>query len=194
MSEMKPNMSKPVLLLVDYQQAFLDLAYWGQRNNPLAEANAARILAVFRNAGLPIIHLRHNSTNPTSSLRPGQAGNDALAFAQAREGEPVLGKCVNSGFIGTDLETRLQAMGAKHLVIMGISTDHCVSTTTRMAANLGFNVTLVGDACFTFERTGLDGAKIPADQVHHVELTIPSGEFAQVVSTQNWIDAFKALD
>ncbi len=181
-------MSNPVLILVDYQQAFEDLSYWGQRNNIDAESNATKVLAAFRKAKLPVIHVRHNSTSPTSILRPGQPGNDAMFFAAELAGEPVLAKGVNSGFIGTDLEARLKALNAHRVVIMGISTDHCVSTTTRMAANLGFQVALVGDACFTFDRVAPDGEIIPAEMVHRVELAILSGEFAEISQSARVIE------
>jgi nicotinamidase-related amidase len=175
----------PVLLIVDFQHGFNDLGYWGERNNPDAEVNAARVLASFRAHRRPIIHVRHDSTSPTSPLRRGHPGNAFLPFAEPQEGECVIGKNVNSGFIGTDLEARLRALDAGPLVIMGISTDHCVSTTTRMAANLGFPVLLVGDACFAFVRHTGDGEAITAENVHRTELAILNGEFAQVVQASD---------
>ena len=107
------------LILIDYQQAFDDLAYWGSRNNPQAEANAALVLAAFRSARLPVIHVAHDSSSPASLLRPGHPGNAPMPFALPLAGEPVIRKSVNSAFIGTDLEARLRALGIDHLVIMG---------------------------------------------------------------------------
>lgn len=177
------NAENTALILIDYQQAFDDLAYWGRRNNAQAERNAARVLEAFRVAKRPIFHIVHHSTTPTSPLHPAHAGNRPMAFAEPHD-EPVIAKTVNSAFIGTDLEARLHGMGIKRVVIMGISTDHCVSTTTRMAANLGFAVTLVGDACFTFDRKAQDGELIPAATVHRVELAILGAEFATIASSE----------
>ena len=115
-----------------------------------------------------------------------------MAFARAQAYEPVIRKAVNSAFIGTELEKRLRAMGINELVIMGITTDHCVSTTTRMAANLGFKVTLVGDACFTFDRADLDGGTIPAETVHRVELAILGAEFATITTTSEIVESVQA--
>jgi nicotinamidase-related amidase len=170
-------MAGPVLVLVDYQKSFDNPGVWGERNNPAAEANAAAVLDAFRSRHLPVIHIRHDSKSPGSSLGPGQPGNAFKDFAAPRDGEPVLSKSVNAAFIGTDLEARLRALEANPAVIMGITTDHCVSTTTRMARNLGFKPVLVGDACHTFPRKGFD-----ADTVHRVELAILDREFAEVVT------------
>ena len=97
--------------------------------------------------------------------------------------EPVIYKNVNSSFIGTDLEQRLRKMGAKTLLICGITTDHCVSTTTRMAGNFGFETYLVGDATATFERHGPDGRHFSAQEMYDTALASLHGEFATVIST-----------
>src|SRR4051812_47344978 len=116
-------MARPVLVLVDYQKAFDNRDVWGPRNNPAAEANAAAVLDAFRSNNLPVIHIRHDSKSPGSSLAPGHPGNVFKDFAIPRDGEPVLSKSVNAAFIGTDLEQRLRGLDANPAVIMGITTD-----------------------------------------------------------------------
>lgn len=175
------------LIVIDVQQGFDD-PRWPPRNNPQAEANVARLLAGWRAAGAPVFLIRHDSAEPGSPLRPDTPGNAFKPEAAARPGEPVIAKSVNSAFIGTDLEERLRRAGIGRLVICGISTDHCVSTTTRMAANLGFAVRLVGDACCTFDRRAPDGGVIEAEQVHRTELAVLSGEFAEIVTTDQALD------
>jgi len=177
------------LLLVDFQEAFHDPGM-GPRNNPQAEANAAQLLAGFRAAGKPVIHVRHDSIEPGSRLAPGAPGNAVMDFAAPLPGEAFVVKSVNSAFIGTTLKAVLREVGIHDLVIAGITTDHCVSTTTRMAANLGFSVTLAADACFTFDRTAPDGTVIPAQTVHDVELAILSGEFADIRSVDQILGAY----
>lgn len=174
--------SSAALLLVDVQQG-LDDPRWGARNNPDAEQRIADLLAAWREAGRPVIHVQHMSLVPQSPLRAEAPGNAFKVEARPHAGEPVFQKHVNSAFIGTDLEAHLRANGIDALVIAGITTDHCVSTTARMAANLGFDVTVVEDATRTFERRGPDGTLYSADLMHRVELASLNGEFATVRTT-----------
>ena len=167
------------LLLVDIQQG-LDDPKWGARNNPNAEQQIATLLAAWRRAGWPVIHIQHMSQRPTSPLRPNLPGNAFKPEAMPLEGEPVFQKTVNSAFIGTPLEDHLRREGIRSLVIIGLTTDHCVSTTVRMAGNLGFEVVVVEDATATFERTGPDGVRYSADQMHRIALASLHDEFARV--------------
>ncbi|HEX9797645.1 MAG TPA: cysteine hydrolase family protein [Anaerolineales bacterium] len=175
------------LLVIDVQQGFDDPG-WGQRNNPHAEANIARLLAHWRGASRPVLHAQHHSALPHSSLAPGQPGNDIKPEVSPHADEPVFGKTVNSALIGTDLEAHLRRHGIKRLVLVGLTTDHCVSTTARMAANLGFEVAVVSDASATFERTGPDGRRYSADDMHATALASLHGEFASIVDTQQLLD------
>jgi nicotinamidase-related amidase len=177
-----------VLLVVDVQQAF-DNPRWGQRNNPDAERHVAELLAAWRRTRHPVMHLQHRNPKEGSLFNPGGPGVVVKPEAAPAPGEPVLFKSVNSGFIGTDLEARLRARGAKSLVLVGITTDHCVSTTTRMAGNLGFDAYVVSDATATFERTGPDGRHYTAEQMHDTALASLNGEFAAVVSTADVLAA-----
>ena len=181
-------MPQPGLLVIDVQRG-LDHPAWGQRNNPEAEGNIAHLLAEWRQRGWPIIHVRHCSVEPNSPLRPELPGNAFKAEAQPLPGEPEFTKTVNSAFIGTGLEAYLRSHAITALVIVGLTTDHCVSTSVRMAANLGFEVTLVADATATFERRGHDGTHYPADVMHAINLASLNGEFCAVQSTRQVLDA-----
>jgi nicotinamidase-related amidase len=170
------------LLVVDLQQGF-DAPAWGRRNNPHLEQRASELLRAWRGTGRPIVHVRHMSTDPRSPLRPGQAGNEFKPETAPVAGEAVIEKRVNSAFIGTSLETDLRRAGCRGLVIVGLTTNHCVSTTARMAGNLGFATWVVSDATATFDRVGPDGLVHHAEHVHEMSLSDLHGEFATVVDT-----------
>jgi nicotinamidase-related amidase len=126
-------MADPALILIDLQAGFHD-PKWGKRNNPEAEINAAKLLHAWREAGAPVFHVRHLSRSKESPLHSSSPGADFQDIVAPLEGESVVEKDVNSAFIGTNLEAQLRARGIKELVICGLTTDHCVSTTARMAS------------------------------------------------------------
>jgi nicotinamidase-related amidase len=170
------------LLVVDLQQGF-DAPAWGRRNNRHLEQHAAHLLRAWRGAGRPVVHVRHMSTEPSSPLRPGQPGNDFKPETAPVAGEAVIEKRVNSAFIGTSLESDLRRAGCRGLILVGLTTNHCVSTTARMAGNLGFVTWVVSDATATFDRVGPDGVAHRAEQIHAMALSDLHGEFASVVDT-----------
>ena len=175
---------KPALILIDIQKAFDDIKYWGgERNNPEAENNAGELLQLWRANNLPIFHIKHCSTIPTSPLNETHSGNEFKEIVRPIDGEPVIKKNVNSAFIGTDLKERLDIENISKLVIVGLTTDHCVSTTTRMAGNFGYDTFLVSDATATFNKKGVDGQNYAAELIHETALASLNEEFATIITT-----------
>lgn len=178
----KAALERSALIVIDVQQAFDD-PVWGKRNNVSCEQNIGRLIAEWRERGRPIVFVRHDSTEQGSPLRPGAPGND---FKEVVAGEPdlLVVKHVNSAFYGSpDLDQWLRKEAIDSLVICGITTDHCCSTTARMAENLGYRVRFVGDATHTFERVSRDGTIIPPEVVQAVSEATLAGEFAEIVDT-----------
>lgn len=188
---MKTLGPKTALLVIDVQMGFDDPA-WGARNNPGAEANVAELIAVWRAAGAPVIHVHHNSPDPDGRLRAGAPGAATKPEAQPLAGEAIYRKTVNSAFIGTSLESDLRQRSVEALVIVGLTTNHCVSTTARMAGNLGFTTYVVADATAAFDRPALDGRLRPAEEVHAAALSDLQGEFAAVIDTGSAMAAISA--
>lgn len=179
------------LLLIDIQLGLQEMDFYGtERNNPNAEENCQKILFAFREKLLPVFHVKHDSTNPDSPLHPSKKGNAFNPLVQPITGEPVFAKSVNSAFIGTDLETHLRAMGISELVIVGLTVEHCVSTSVRMAANMGFDVVLISDATAAFDKIGVDGKVYSAELIYHTELANLNGEFARIIDAATFLEGF----
>lgn len=179
---MKQLPSNTALIVIDVQRAFEDPS-WGQRNNPGAEQQVAALLAAWRAAGMPVIHVHHRSRREASLFHFDRIGFQVKPQAMPFAGEAVVFKEVNSSFIGTSLEQMLREAGVQTVVLAGITTDHCVSTTARMAGNLGFDTYVVADATATFERSGPGGQHFSAQLMHDTALASIHGEFAQVIDS-----------
>ncbi len=182
MSSLKDK--RPTLLLIDIQKGFLKEDIWGgERNNKDAEIICEKLLNYWREYALPIIHIQHASTNPQSPLHPSQEGFEFQDKLKPLADELVISKNVNSAFIGTNLKDVLDETNVSTLVIIGLTTDHCVSTTTRMAGNYGYEVFLVADATATFDKKALDGKIFGADLIHETALASLNDEFASVIKS-----------
>ncbi|MGA2972585.1 MAG: cysteine hydrolase family protein [Candidatus Bathyarchaeia archaeon] len=194
MATMKPQTQpfpkNAALISIDVQKAFDDPS-WGSRNNPEAESNIARLLEAWRKTGRPLFHIQHRSRASGSLFGPESPGFEIKDAAKPHADEPVIQKNVNSAFIGTDLEERLKQNELKTVVLIGLTTDHCVSTTARMAGNLGFETYVVADATATFDRVGPDGRSYKAEDVYAVNLASLNGEFATVVDTEELLKRLK---
>jgi nicotinamidase-related amidase len=176
------KLARTVLLPIDVQRGFDDPS-WPPRWNGEMETNGRALLAHWRNTGAPIVHVRHDSVQPGSSLITGHWGNDFREGFAPLAGEPVVSKSVNSAFIGTDLDLRLRRIGAEKIVAFGISTDMCVSTTIRTGANMGWKMVLVADACDCFDLPDGHGGIIPARAIQAAHVATLAAEFCEVVTT-----------
>lgn len=178
-------MRKIALLLIDIQKGFDDIDYWGgERNNSNAEKNCGILLNKFRELGQKIFHVQHSSRNIISPLNSKNRGFTIKDIVAPIDDEPVIIKDVNSAFIGTDLKERLDSEKITNLVIAGLTTDHCISTTARMAGNYGFNTIVVSDATATFAKIGVNGEGYSAELVHQITLASLKDEFAKILDTK----------
>ncbi|MFC7785441.1 cysteine hydrolase family protein [Rossellomorea sp. GCM10028870] len=175
------------LIIVDVQKAFDD-PKWGERNNVNAEENISKILKVWRAKGGQVIHIQHTSDHPDSVFYPGNKGFTIKELVSPLEEEVVITKKVNSSFIGTNLEETLNKNHIKTVIITGLTTPHCVSTTTRMSGNLGFNTYLISDATAAFGMKDQDGRYFDPETIHNVSLATLNDEFATILSTEQLLD------
>jgi nicotinamidase-related amidase len=180
------------LLVIDVQEGMDDPTRM-PRNNPDAEANIARLLAAWRQAGMPCVHVRNDALDPASPFAPGKPGNPIKAIVAPLPDEVLIIKHVNSAFIGTDLEARLRGAGVTTLVITGLAANYCVESTARMAGNLGFQTYVVGDATAAWDRIGPDGVYHAAADIHAMTLMNLHEEFATITTTEALIAALEPV-
>ena len=178
------------LIIIDVQDGFDD-PRWGRRNNLDAELKIAELLAAWRSSQRALFHVRHLSLTPGSVFEEHHPGSALKPIVAPIADEPVICKHVNSAFIGTTLEADLRGRHISDLIITGFTTDHCVSTSIRMAANLGFNVRCVPDAMATFGRTGISGKHYEAEEIHDVALASLRDEFAAITDTVTILAALR---
>ncbi|NHZ88661.1 isochorismatase family protein [Massilia sp. CCM 8733] len=178
----------PALIIIDMHEAMANPAA-GHRNNPDAEERIARLLSAWRAADAPLVHVRHISRSPDSLFRPGQAG---VQFQQALAPLPrehVVEKNVPDAFIHSGLERWLHMRAIERVVIVGVSTNNSVEGSARSAGNLGFDTTVVADACFAFACTDYAGQARSADEVHAMALANLNGEYATISDSASVLHA-----
>jgi nicotinamidase-related amidase len=181
--KMRTIVKPPALLVLDVQKGFDD-PFWGGRNNPYAEENILNLLTEWRKRGWEVIYSQHLSLLPNSPLNyKNKVGVEFKGIIRPLPHEVVFQKNVNSAFIGTKLESYLRDKQITSVIITGLSTQHCVSTTTRMSANLGFETFLVEDASAAFEITDHTGTTHSPEDVHMHEVAALHNEFATIVKT-----------
>jgi nicotinamidase-related amidase len=180
----------PALILIDLQKG-MAAASLPRRNNPQAEDNAARLLEAWRQARAPVVHVRHMSRTPGSPFWPGSVGAEFQARFAPDPTEQVFEKNVPDAFVHSGLERWLRVREIGRLVIVGVATHNSVESTARTAGNLGFAVTVVADATFTFEKTDFAGTLRSAEEVHAMSLANLSGEYARVMFAS---EVFRGLE
>jgi nicotinamidase-related amidase len=170
------------LLLIDIQDSFKMGGRWTRRGNREFEANVARLLDTWRGAGLPLFFILH--TDRDAGFRPGDPEFKLMEFMGYRDSEPLLVKNTRNAFTSTNLKERLDALGIRRLIMTGIQMEQCVETTTRVAADLGYDVDFVTDATQTFPIADPQtGREMPtAALVERTEFVL-RGRFARIVST-----------
>lgn len=178
----------PALIIIDMQKGMASPAA-GTRNNLAAEHQIATMLAAWRAAGATVVHVRHISRTPASPFWPGQPGVEFQTALAPLPEEHVVEKNVPDAFIHSALERWLRVRGIDKVVIAGVSTNNSVESSARTAGNLGFVTQVVADACFAFAQVDYAGVPRSADAVHAMALANLDGEYAQVVTTADVIDA-----
>lgn len=176
-------MADTALLVIDIQNDYFPGGAMELEGAQAAGEKAAAALASFRKRGLPVIHIRHLSVRPGATFFiPGTKGADIHETVRPQASELVVEKNFPNSFRSTALQEQLEKNGIKNVVVAGMMTHMCVDATVRQAADLGYKVTLLADACATRAQS-FGGETIPARQVHGAFLAALNGFYAKVVNT-----------
>jgi len=171
------------LVLIDIQNDYFPGGRMELEGSEEAAGKARAALELFRTRRMPVIHVNHLSTRPGATFfLPGTAGLEPHESVAPRPDEPVVVKHYPNSFRGTRLHDLLGSAGAKRVVIAGMMTHMCVDATTRAAIDLGFDCTILHDACAT--RSLAFGSRVvPAADVHAAFLAALGAATANVVGT-----------
>ena len=162
-----------VLLIIDAQEA-VDGPRHGAGDGPEVEKNIAALVAAWRAEGLPLAHVgRQPAGSPLPPL----------------DGEIVIVRNATSAFVGADLEARLDELGATTLVLCGALATHALEASARHAADLGYQVFVVADACRAVDTVDLRGRLWPAEDVRALALAHLKGETATIVDVATTLRA-----
>ena len=176
-------MAETALLIIDIQNDYFPGGSMELEGADAAAAHASSILNRFRREKQPVIHVRHLSTRPGATFFiPGTAGAEIHPKVKPLGEEAVIEKNFPNSFRNTPLQAELEKRGVKNLVVAGMMTHMCVDATVRHAADLGYKVTLLGNACATRAQT-YAGETVPARQVHAAFLAALNGFYAKVLNT-----------
>jgi len=174
-------MPDTALLVIDIQNDYFPGGAMELEGADAAGEKASQALNFFRKKQMPVIHVRHLSTRPGATFfLPGTKGAEIHASVTPEKGETVVEKNFPNSFRSTGLKEILEKQQIKDLVVAGMMTHMCVDASVRHAADLGYKVTLLGDACATRAQS-YGGESVPARQVHAAFLAALNGFYAKVI-------------
>lgn len=171
-----PSLANSALVLIDYQREYLA----GPLALPGAEAALGRVevlLEAARAAGARIVHVAHKGAPGGLFDRAGERGA-FIAGLEPRGEERVVEKTRPNAFSDTGLAALVGPAGTA-VILAGFMTHNCVSSTARAGLDLGYAVTVAGDACATRDLPAGEGI-ISAADLHRAELAALADRHAGV--------------
>lgn len=180
-------MAKQALIVVDIQNDYFPQGKWPLVGADAAADNAVRLIKAFRDAGDSVVHIRHEFTSEEAPFfTPNSEGAKLHPKVLNRADEPVVLKHFVNSFRETELKSILDEQGIKELVVVGSMSHMCVDGITRAAADFGYKVTVIHDACATRDLE-FNGVTVPAAQVHAAFMAALAFAYASVVSTNDFL-------
>lgn len=179
------------LIVVDIQNDYFPNGRMELVNPNKAADNAASIIDWFRqNSKNNIFHVQHIAADPSIGFfLPDTEGAEIHEIVQPLENENLIVKKFPNSFLNTDLESQLKANGITKIVVVGMMTHMCIDATVRAAVDLGFETTLIEDACATLDLS-YQGKNIPAEQVHYAFVSALASMYCEVTSTEDFLQKY----
>lgn len=180
-------MSRTALILVDIQNDYFDGGLWPVHQMEMVAEKAALLLEHARKEGMDVVHIHHEIPNENAPFfRPGSEGAKIHASVAPVEGEAVILKHRPNSFQGTDLNQELKDAGVTDVVICGAMSQMCIDATARAAADFGYKVTVVENACGAKEQV-FNGRVIEAEQVHAAFMAPLAMSYGSVVTAEDYL-------
>lgn len=180
-------MSRRALILVDIQNDYFPSGKWPLDGVEQAAEQAVRVLAAARQAGDLIVHVRHEFASAEAPFFvPGSQGARIHDSVRPLPGEAEVLKHQVNAFRDTDLKAILEQHGVQALTLVGSMSHMCIDAAARAAADLGYQVTVVHDACATRDQV-FGEVQVPAAQVQAAYMAALAFAYAQVVSSAEYL-------
>lgn len=174
-------MTETALILVDIQRDYFEGGSFPLPDMQRAAENAAKLLTSFRKKNSPLWHIQHVELDPAGTFfRPASEGAQIHSSVAPRSPEPCITKHFPNSFRETILEKDLRARGIGKLIFCGAMSNMCIDASVRAAFDLGFECTVIHDACAASDM-GFDGQVLAAAQVHAAFMGSLASAYAQVL-------------
>jgi nicotinamidase-related amidase len=177
-------MSKSALIVVDIQNDYFPGGKWPLVGVDAAADNAARIIQATRDSGDLVVHIRHEFTSEDAPFfTPNSEGAKLHPKVLNKADEPVVLKHFVNSVRETELKQILDQHGIEELVVIGAMSHMCVDGITRAAADMGYKVKVIHDACASRDLE-FNGTTVPAAHVHAAFMAALGFAYAEVISTE----------
>ena len=180
---------KQGLVVVDLQNEYLPTGKLPLTGIEAAVANASRVISHARNEGIPVFHIRHECDDEGAPFfAKGTTGAETQAAVASDAQEPVIVKKHINAFRDTDLKQQLDTLNVQEIVVIGAMSHMCIDAVVRAAADMGYPVTVLHDACATLDLT-FGGVTVPAAHAHATMMAAFEFGYATVKAVDEYLSA-----
>lgn len=186
-AQSKIDWENSVLLLIDYQNEYIDGKLNLGETGRCALKKAEQLLKITRNKSIPVFHVLHKASASSAVFNCESKLSDVVSILQPKNDEQVIHKSLPNSFFNTKLAELLDSTERKQLIIAGFMSHMCVTATTIRAVELGYDVIVCEDACATRALPDKNQLSLGADLVHEVSMAALSDRYATILSLSDLV-------